>query len=78
LDLTIDTAREKILRIKQVIADGMLGHLTQDDRDDIVEFIESNASKMREISLRSAIKAAELKQAMPSAWRMFAQETLLR
>ena len=78
LDLTIDTTREKILRIKQVIADGMLNHLTQTDKDEIIEFIESHAPKMREISLRSAIKAAELKLAMPSTWRMFAAETLLK
>lgn len=78
LDLTIDTIREKILRIKQVIEDGMLGHLSQADKDDIIEFIESNARQMREVSLRSAIKAAELKVAMPTTWRMFATETLLK
>lgn len=77
LDLTIDTIREKVLRIKQVVDDGMLSHLSDADKTEILQFIEENASKMREVSLRSAIKAAELKLAMPLTWKMFAEETLL-
>jgi hypothetical protein len=78
IDLTIDTRREKILHIKQVLSKRMLMHLTDIDKDEIVDFIESNAVKMRELSLRSAIKIGELKVAMPNAWRMFATETLLK
>lgn len=77
LDLTINSTREKLLRIKQVINGGMLDHVPQNGKDEIIEFIETNAKRMRELSLRSAIKAAELKIAMPLTWKSFAQETLL-
>ena len=62
LDLTIDTEREKMLRIKQIVRDGMLDSydFSQTQQDMIVDFIDSNKSKLRELSLRMVLKIADL------------------
>lgn len=80
LDLTIDTAREKILRIKQIVNDGMLDayELTQEEKDEVVQFIEVNKDKMRELSLRMVIKVADLRVAMADKWKSVAALTCMK
>ena len=81
VDLTINSLRDKLLRIKQVIADGMLDEYNLDDvaKTEVVEFLTTNADKLREvISLRSAIKIAELRKAFPQKWAGFARTSLLK
>jgi hypothetical protein len=62
LDLTIDTEREKMLRIKQIVRDGMLDSydFSQTQQDMIVQFIDDNKGKLRELSLRMVLKIADL------------------
>jgi len=72
LDLTIDTEREKLLRIKQVVRDAdMLAKYDLDDeaKAEVVEFIMVNAKKMRELSLRMVLKVADIRVSMPSKWK---------
>jgi hypothetical protein len=80
LDLTIDTTREKILRIKQIVGDGMLDvyELTDEAKAEVVQFIESNKDKMRELSLRMVIKVADLRAAMPEKWKSVAALTCMK
>jgi hypothetical protein len=81
LDLTIDTTREKILRIKQVVRDcGMLDEYGFDDegKAEVVAFIESNKDRMRELSLRMVLKIADLRKSMPSNWPAVAEVTCMR
>lgn len=80
LDLTIDTEREKMLRIKQIIADGLLDEygFTAEEHAKIVEFVENNKNKMRELSLRTVIKAAGLYKSMPDRWERVATLTLMK
>ena len=80
LDLTIDTTREKILRIKQIVGDGMLDGYDLDDaaKQEVVQFIESNKDKMRELSLRMVIKVADLRAAMPDKWMNVAALTCMK
>jgi hypothetical protein len=80
LDLTIDTAREKILRIKQIVGDGMLDayDLTEDEKAEVVQFIDVNKDKMRELSLRMVIKVADLRVAMPEKWKSVAALTCMK
>jgi hypothetical protein len=80
LDLTIDTAREKILRIKQIVGDGMLDayDLDDDEKAEVVQFIEVNKDKMRELSLRMVIKVADLRVAMPDKWTSVAALTCMK
>jgi hypothetical protein len=81
LDLTIDTEREKILRIKQVITEcGMLDDYEFDDVEKavLIDFVDDNKKKLRELSLRTVLKIADLKKSMPSNWRAVAEVTCMR
>jgi hypothetical protein len=82
LDLTIDTDREKLLRIRQVTQDHNLfetnGFEFADyEKDEVIEFIDENKHKMRELSLRMVIKVASLKASMPN-WKRVAALTCMR
>ena len=81
LDLTLDSTRDKILRIKQIARDGGLFDtkgLTKDQESEIVQFLEENQAKMREISLRMAQKLADLVKMAPSRWKRLAETTCMK
>jgi len=80
IDLTIDTLREKLLRIDQIVKDGMLQSYAFDDAThaDIVEWIKSNARQLREVSLRTVLKVADLAKAFPDSWKDMATSTVLK
>ena len=80
VDLTIDTDREKMLRIKQITKDGMLDEYALGEHvvDDIVEYMESNKTKLRELSLRTVLKIADLAKAFPTKWEAMAENTVMR
>ena len=80
IDLTIDTDREKMLRIKQITKDGMLDEYELGEHvvDDIVDYMESNKTKLRELSLRTVLKIADLAKAFPSKWEAMAENTVMR
>jgi len=80
LDLTIDTTREKILRIKQIVGDGMLEPYEFDkvQKQEVVDFVDMNKSKMRELSLRMVLKIADLRRSMPNNWQAVAEVTCMR
>jgi hypothetical protein len=81
LDLTLDTMRDKVLRIKQIAQDGALFE-TYDfqpcEQDEIIEFLEQNKNKFREMSLRMAIKIADLKKSFPLKWKAMAEVTCMK
>ena len=81
LDLTLDTMRDKVLRIKQIAKDGELfSDYNFEDcvKDEIVEFLDLNKNKMREVSLRMAIKIADLRKSFPLKWKAMAQVTCMK
>ena len=81
LDLTMDTMREKVLRCKQIVADGMLNEyqFTQDEQEDLMNFMFENKEKMREISLRMVTKLADLKKSFgEEKWKRTAEVTCMR
>jgi hypothetical protein len=80
LDLTIDTPREKILRIRQIINDGMLDRYGFDDevQSEIIEFISTNMQRLRELSLRMVLKIADLRASFPGNWHEVAAVTCMR
>ena len=81
LDLTIDTEREKILRIEQVVAEcGMLDKYEFEPWQamEVVEFVKSNTHRLRELSLRTVLKVADLKHGFPDKWRAVAEVTCMR
>ena len=81
LDLTIDTEREKILRIKQVVSEcGMLDEYEFSDLEKLIliDYIDDNKKKLRELSLRTVLKIADLKRSMPGNWQAVAEVTCMR
>ena len=81
LDLTIDTQREKLLRIRQVVRDtGMLDDYELEDwaKAEVVDFISTNADRMRELSLRMVLKVADIRVSMPHNWRAVVDVTCMR
>jgi predicted AAA+ superfamily ATPase len=82
IDLEMDTTREKILRIRQIVTEGMLDHYDFDNpevaRDEILNFITDNADKLRELSLRTVLKLADLRKAFPLKWAAMARTTVMK
>ena len=81
LDLTIDTEREKVLRIRQVVTEcGMLDsyELTDVQKTDVVDFVTNNTARLRELSLRTVLKIADLAASFPDKWRAVAEMTCMR
>jgi len=77
LDLSMRSKRDSLIRIRQVIKAGMLADLPPASRDDVVGFIEANFERMRELSLRSAVKLAALRKTS-SRWEAISRVTMLR
>ena len=81
LDLTLDTMRDKLLRIKQIAADGELFtdyDFEQIAQDEIIDFMDANQNKLREMSLRMALKIADLRKSFPLRWKAMASTTCMR
>jgi uncharacterized coiled-coil DUF342 family protein len=80
LDLTIDTEREKVLRIKQIVEDGMLDKYEFEAGavEELLTFIDTNKKKLRELSLRMVLKLADLKASFPDRWESVASMTCMR
>jgi len=80
LDLTLDTMRDKFLRCKQIVADGMLNEYKfgEDEQKDLMDYIYTNKNKLREMSLRMVLKIADLKKMNANKWKSYAESTCMK
>ena len=83
LDLTIDTERDKLLRIKQVHRDTDGGLFRDygfefDEGDQVLQFMWDNKARLRELSMRMALKIADLVKVSPANWRALAESTVMK
>ena len=81
LDLTLDTMRDKILRIKQIAADGALFEnmdLDKEAETEVIEFMEEHKNSLREVSLRMAIKIGQLRKSFALRWKDMARITCMK
>jgi hypothetical protein len=81
LDLTLDTMRDKVLRIKQIADDGELFaeyDFEKCAQDEIIDFLTDNKDRLREMSLRMAIKIADLRKSFPLKWKAMANITCMK
>ena len=78
IDLQMDTDREKVLRIKQITQDGMLEtyDFENGEETEVVDYIVENRAKMRELSLRTVLKVADLRKSFPMSWKQMAEVTV--
>jgi len=80
LDLTIDSMRDRMLRIRQIVGTGMLEKyaMGKQAEDELVNFIYANKHKLREISLRMVLKIADLWKMAPDRYQHLAEQTCMR
>jgi hypothetical protein len=74
IDLAMKSRRDYLIRIRQVIAQGLLDHLSLENQVAVVNFIERNSDSLRELSLRMAIKLGSL-AAQGGDWQRIAKIT---
>lgn len=81
LDLTLDTMRDKIMRIKQIAADSDLFadmDLSEEAQTEVIAFMDMNQEKLREVSLRMAIKVGQLRKSFPNNWMQMTKATCMK
>jgi len=81
LDLKLDTTREKLLRIRQIANTGELFSsydFEKEQEAEVIDFLFANQPKLRETSLRTALKVADLYKSFPAKWQSFAQELVMK
>ena len=80
LDLTIDSMRDRMLRIRQICGQGMLEKyaMPQDTQAELIQFIFENKHRLREISLRMVLKIADLWKMKPEGYQDLARSTCMR
>jgi hypothetical protein len=81
LDLTLNTMRDKFLRIKQIFRQGSLFKdydFTPEKGEEILAFMEANQTTLREMSLRMALKLADLTKVSDSNWQALARSTCMK
>jgi hypothetical protein len=80
LDLTMDTVRDRMLRCKQIIADGeMLANykFSPEKEQELIDFIWDGRDHLNEISLRMVTKIADLMK-MSDNWEKLARATCMK
>ena len=81
MDIGIETAREKLLHIANVVErSNMLGSYGFDDdtKAEVMDYINDHSRLLRELSLRMVLKIADLRKAMPGNWRRFVEKNCHR
>lgn len=80
LDLTMDTQRDKFLRIKQIVRDGMLDSYDFEEHaaQEIVDYMWEMKARLRELSLRTVLKIADLRKMSEHNWKRLAETTILK
>jgi hypothetical protein len=80
LDLKMNSVRECLIWIRHVITSGKMLEqygLNEKKANEVVDFMYENQDRLRELSLRMAIKIADLAK-ISSRWQMLARETCMR
>ena len=81
IDLQMDTNREKLLRIRQVVSENaMLARYEFEPvvQEELIEYVEKNQDRLRELSLRMVLKLADLRKKFPLTWTSMAAGTCMR
>lgn len=80
IDLAMKTKRDYLVRIRQVVADGMLREqgLTDEQEAEVMSFIEEKQNVLRELSLRMVVKIGNLVKTGNSNWKRVASVTCVK
>jgi hypothetical protein len=81
LDLTLNTMRDKVLRVRQIANTGELfkdySKLSTEQGMEIINFMEMHKDELREMSLRMALKIADLRVINEERWKFLARNTCM-
>lgn len=77
IDMAMKTKRDYLIRIRQVIRQGLLRNYGLDDEAqiDVIDFIEDNQDRLRELSLRMALKIGAIRRKGAANWKKVARVT---
>ena len=80
MDLEMDTEREKMLWIHNIVQKGMLDRYEFEPAvvQEVLDYINAYRDRLRELSLRMVLKIADLRRAFPTAWQAMAETTCMR
>jgi hypothetical protein len=80
ISLGMSTRRDYIIRIKQVVTQGLFKQLQLSEEmvKDVMDYIDTNQASLRELSLRMALKLGGLRKDSPDIWRDIADVTCTR
>lgn len=64
IDMAMKTKRDYLIRIRQVVRQGLLRNIGLDEAAqlDVIDFIEDNQDRLRELSLRMALKVGSIRR----------------
>jgi hypothetical protein len=77
IDLALKTNRDYLIRIRQVLKKGLLDQtgLGAEAQAEVIDFLEANRDNLRELSLRIALKVAEVRKMNSPRWEKTAKVT---
>jgi len=81
MDIGIDSAREKLLHISNVVErSNMLGSygFNEEQKAEVLDYVKDHSKLLRELSLRMVLKIADLRKAMPNNWQRFVEKNCHR
>jgi hypothetical protein len=78
VDLTMKTKQDYLVRIRQVVKQGLLSDMNWHQAAEVIRFIEDNSDKLRELSLRMVIKIARIRKANGDKWQRMARVTCMK
>jgi hypothetical protein len=78
VDLTMKTRQDYIVRIRQVVKQGLLSDLNWLEAGEVMRFVEENMENLRELSLRMVIKIARIRKANGDKWQRIAKITCIK
>ena len=77
LDLAMKSRTDYLVRIKQVVDDGLLTKYSAETQVSVMEYVYAHVDDLRELSLRMPIKIANLCTDHPDDWQTIADNTEL-
>lgn len=77
-DVTLRDTREKMVRIKSVMGNIRHHRLSEERYQEVFEFLSENADRMRELSIRTALKLCDLVALNPDTWKKNALSMMVR
>lgn len=81
VQLNISSMRERIIHIRNVaLGTDMLDEydMSQRQKQQVLDFLVQNVTKLHTVDLRTVIKACDLARAMPNTWQTRAAKTLFK